>query len=278
MSDLNVYSTTAAVNALTPVDGDMVVDTEANAVKVYCNSAWKVFNNDYAEIYENRWAMDAGKLEIASTSDFAFGTAGFTISLWFIHDNSSMALLDFRGAGTPGDVKAPMVWLDSGSGGINYHANSTYRIFGSYTYQANTWRHLVIHNDGSGTTSMYLDNLTTPLGSFSDTINYAQNDITIGSYYAGTGANTIDEFSVFNSTSSLTSVAALASGGKPANLSSYDPVAWIRMGDDSNDSPVAAGNITGITDSSGNGNDATQSTASNQPTFSALASSETIYV
>jgi hypothetical protein len=122
---------------------------------------------------------------------------------------------------------------------------------------------------------MYLDNLTTPLGSFSDTINYAQNDITIGSYYAGTGANTIDEFSVFNSTSSLTSVAALASGGKPANLSSYDPVAWIRMGDDSNDSPVAAGNITGITDSSGNGNDATQSTASSQPTFKALAQSTT---
>lgn len=46
MSDLNVYSTTAAVNALTPVDGDMVVDTEANAVKVYCNGAWKVFNDD----------------------------------------------------------------------------------------------------------------------------------------------------------------------------------------------------------------------------------------
>ena len=42
------------------------------------------------------------------------------------------------------------------------------------------------------------------------------------------------------------------------------------MGDDSNDSATAGGSIATITDSSGNGNDATQSTASAQPTFTAL--------
>jgi hypothetical protein len=50
------------------------------------------------------------------------------------------------------------------------------------------------------------------------------------------------------------------------------------MGDDSNDSATSGGSIATITDSSGNGNDATQSTASQQPAFSAIASSETIYV
>ena len=194
----------------TAVAGKAYFETSTNQFIVYNGTAWINIDSDgTGAFFENRWAMDAGKLEIASTSDFAFGTAGFTISLWFIHDNSGMALFDFRGAGTPGDVKAPMVWLDSSS--IKYHANNAYQINGSYTYQANTWRHLVIHNDGSGTTSMYLDDLTTPLGSFSDTINYAQNDITIGAWYGGAGANTIDELSIFNSTSSLSSIADLAS-------------------------------------------------------------------
>ena len=262
----------------TAIAGKAYFETTTNKFIVYNGSAWiELASDGVGAAFENRWAMDAGKLEIASTSDFAFGTAGFTISLWFVHDNSSTALIDFRGAGTLGTAKAPMVWLQSNS--IKYHADSGYRINGSYTYSANSWRHLVIHNDGSGTTSMYLDDLTTPLGSFSDTINYAQSDITIGAWYGGAGANTIDEFSVFNSTSSLSSVAALASGGKPASLSSYDPVAWIRMGDDSNDSPSsdpASNKIATITDSSGNGNDATQSTASSQPTFSDLTG-ESIY-
>lgn len=46
MSDINVYSTTAEVDALTPIDGDVVYDAEASAVKVYCNSVWYVFNDD----------------------------------------------------------------------------------------------------------------------------------------------------------------------------------------------------------------------------------------
>ena len=195
MSDLNVY-TTSAINALTPITGDMVVDSDLNAVKLYDGAAWRVFNSDSTAVpFYNRWGADfsGGKLSVASTNDFAFGTSGFTISLWFIHDNTSQALFDFRGS-----AATPMVWL-SGSQ-IKYFANGGYRITESYTYQASTWRHLVIHNDGSGTTSMYLDNLSTPLGTFSDSISYVQAPLTIATYgsNAGGGANKIDEFSVFN--------------------------------------------------------------------------------
>ena len=125
---------------------------------------------------------------------------------------------------------------------------------------------------------MYLDNLNTPLGTFSDSISYVQAPLTIATYGVNAvgGSNKIDEFSVFNSTSSLSSLADLVSGGKPADLDSYDPVAWYRMGDDSNDSPTSGGSIATITDSSGNGNDAVQVTASLQPTFSDLTG-ETIY-
>ena len=38
MSDLNVY-TTSAINALTPITGDMVVDSDLNAVKLYDGAA-----------------------------------------------------------------------------------------------------------------------------------------------------------------------------------------------------------------------------------------------
>jgi len=254
----------------TAIAGKAYFETSTNKFIVYNGSAWIELDSDGtgAAPLQNRWGADfsGGKLSVASTNDFAFGTSGFTISLWFIHDNTSQALFDFRGS-----AATPMVWL-SGSQ-IKYYANSGYRITGSYTYQASTWRHLVIHNDGSGTTSMYLDNLSTPLGTFSDSISYVQAPLTIATYgsNAGGGANKIDEFSVFNSTSSLSNIADLASSGKPTDLASYGPVAWYRMGDDSNDTATSGGSIATITDSSGNGNDAVQATASSQPTFKAHA-------
>jgi len=45
MSDLNVY-TTSQINALTPITGDMVVDSDLNAVKLYDGSAWRKFAHD----------------------------------------------------------------------------------------------------------------------------------------------------------------------------------------------------------------------------------------
>jgi len=45
MSDLNVY-TTSQINALTPITGDMVVDSDLNAVKLYDGAAWRTWNSD----------------------------------------------------------------------------------------------------------------------------------------------------------------------------------------------------------------------------------------
>ena len=45
MSDLNVY-TTSEINALTPITGDMVVDSDLNAIKLWDGTAWRIFNND----------------------------------------------------------------------------------------------------------------------------------------------------------------------------------------------------------------------------------------
>jgi len=45
MSDLNVY-TTSAINALTPITGDMVVDSDTDEIKLWNGSAWVVFSDD----------------------------------------------------------------------------------------------------------------------------------------------------------------------------------------------------------------------------------------
>ena len=252
--------------------------TDNNKFVVNTGSAWIEVHSDGtgAAAFENRWGMDTGRLDVGTSTDFTFSTNGFTISMWFKSNKTTgiqSAIFDFR----PGTTTAPMLWMTSSQ--LKFH-NGSYQGTPTYTPSLN-WRHLVVTNDGSQT-SIYLDDLTTALDTRSDTADYSSNNLTIGSHNNNTSSGyffpgIIDEVSIFNSTSSLTSVEALASGGKPADLSSYDPVAWYRMGDDSNDSPVAAGNITGITDSSGNGNDATTN-ATSQPTFSALASSETIYV
>lgn len=45
MSDINTY-TTAEIAALTPQTGDLVLNTDTNAVQLWNGSAWKIFNAD----------------------------------------------------------------------------------------------------------------------------------------------------------------------------------------------------------------------------------------
>jgi hypothetical protein len=87
----------------------------------------------------------------------------------------------------------------------------------------------------------------------------------------------LDEVALFDVSLSSSDITDIYSIGVPADISSLSPKIYYRFGDDSNDSPSNGGSIASATDSSGNGNDATQGTANNQPTFSAIASSETIY-
>ena len=69
----------------------------------------------------------------------------------------------------------------------------------------------------------------------------------------------IDEVAVFGSVLSAAQVTAIYNSGEPADLTSYSPIGWWRMGD--ND----GGTGTTITDQGSGGNDAT---LTNGPTFS----------
>ena len=53
MSDINTYANQAAIDALSPIAGDLVVNRETNALHL-CTSinpdVWKIFTNDSAAI------------------------------------------------------------------------------------------------------------------------------------------------------------------------------------------------------------------------------------
>jgi hypothetical protein len=49
MSDINIYDNQAAIDALTPISGDLVVDRETGTLHLCTGTSpvtWKVFNPD----------------------------------------------------------------------------------------------------------------------------------------------------------------------------------------------------------------------------------------
>jgi len=124
------------------------------------------------------------------------------------------------------------------------------------------WHHVVYVRD-SGTHKLYLDGSDMSLGGTpsSTTGASAGQNFSIGNlrYYSGYFGGVIDEVAVFSSALSASNVTAIYNSGVPADLSSYSPVHWWRMGD--ND----GGTGTTITDQGSGGNDGT---LTNGPTFS----------
>jgi hypothetical protein len=288
----------------------MVVDSDLNAVKLYDGAAWRTWNSDSVVGFENRWGAS-----FDGTNDYMdFGTnttinssSAFSVSAWFDVDNiagyPSICLLKTNLTNgfliglantTGGNAIYNGVWFGSAPTGDTTQfkgfatANSTL----SATL-ASGWHHLVLTYDGvnpqaSSSTTVYIDG----------TAYAATQAVGLGNYgtgnYVGKGAyqyeGLIDEFAIFDSELSQADITKIYNGtapnGKPTDLTlaaSYDTAnqeqnlaGYWRMGDDSNDSPTSGGAISTITDSSGNGNDAVQVTASLQPTFSDLTG-ETIY-
>lgn len=281
MSDLNVY-TTSQINALTPITGDMVVDSDLNAVKLYDGAAWRTWNADSVAGFENRWgASFDGSGDTLSVSDSSLDLkTDFSISCWF-NRGSGVASWD-----------ALVSWGEAASGkyrafGFNANNNLTFNAYGmgydssGQTLSNSTWYHGVLTLSGTGSSAVAkvyvngtLDSTVTGFALL-DYPTYAGH-LFGASTYGGAERfeGEMDDLAIFNTVLDQTAVTALYNSGVPAIVTGA--AGYWRMGDDSSDTATSGGSIATITDSSGNGNDATQSTASNQPTFSDLTG-ETIY-
>ena len=282
MSDLNVY-TTAEINALTPITGDLVVDSTLNAVKLYDGAAWKTFNSSIA--YENRWgaSFDGSNDFMTAPDDASLNvSSGFTVSAW-IYLNS---LNIFQGIASKRDSSGTNFQLYIRSGNILSYYNGSTVYNDTTALSSGVWTHVAVAATSNSSASFYID------GSLSSTLSIgvitsSTSDLYIGQITGQSHLNgKLDDLAIFDTALSGADITAIYNSGVPNDLTlagSYDTdrtanlKGYWRMGDDSNDTATSGGSIATITDSSGNGNDAVQATASNQPTFSDLTG-ESIYV
>lgn len=292
------------------VAGKAYFETSTNKFIVYNGSAWIELDSDDTGAvppFENRWGASFDGvddyLDLGSTN-FISRTSAFSVSAWFKLDswaNTYPGICVLKTGNTAGFVIGLSstsvykgVWIGESASGVTtgFKGFSTNNATLS-TAITSGWHHLVLTFDGvdpqaSSSTTLYIDGTEYAI-TYAVGIGTNQNVNQVGTTGTYELDGLIDEFAIFNTELSSSDVTAMYNGtapnGKPTDLtlaSSYDTdrtsnlVGYWRMGDHSNDSASNAGLISRITDSSGNGNDAVQATASNQPTFSDLTG-ETIY-
>ena len=179
-------------------------------------------------------------LKINSNSDFNFGTGDFTVEGWAYRATTGVAvsLFDFRTAATQ---TAP--WLYIGTGGsLLYVVNSSNRIStGSGTIGAGSWYHVAVSR--SGTDTRVFVNGTQAGSTYTDTNNYIESPLTIGSRY--TGANEffngyIDELRV---TKGLARYTSTFTAPTAAFVNDTNTVLLIHGDTDISDDPGAGGGL-----------------------------------
>jgi hypothetical protein len=239
-------------------------------------------------------------LEQSATSSLSFDgggdylqTAGFTLgatysfSMWFNLSASPNAntLLNSEHYYTDGYDNFVFRITDATTIGLySYSGRSSAQAITITvpTLSTGTWYNLVLTNPGSGSAQGYLNgNSVTTSGSTSRAFTDLQNTkgLLIGDNLTNNNSpfdGELDEVAVFNTALSASEVSSLAAsrGAHIMNDLSLSPVVYYRMGEDDSLTNGQTG-ISQITDASGNGYHATQSTASSQPTASV---SSVIYV
>ena len=273
------------------IAGKAYFETSTNKFIVFNGTAWIELDSDgVGAVYENRWGAS-----FDGTNDYiqlpngvltALSGTAYTISAWYNLDIVGYYPMIFSATNNlqvyfrPRDPQVGLeLWVNGSSRIIQ---NTPYSSVGS-------WVHGCISVDTTGTSTMYINGSSNASSSSVPQVTSISNPVIGSQYGAGYFLNGyVEDVAVFDAALSAADVTKIYNGtapnGKPTDLTlaaSYDTdrtsnlKGYWRMGDDSNDTAVVGGSIATITDSSGNGNDATQSTASNQPTFKALALSTT---
>lgn len=268
------------------VAGKMYFETSTNKLIAYNGSTWIELDSDGtgAVPFENRWGASfdgsSDYLDIGTVSALN-STTSFTISMWINFENvtGSVVMSPFT-SGTSTNNRVEFVFnnINELRFGVNGSVNNCTFDISSYR-STNAWHNIVGTFDGSNVT-LFFDGSqvsTTTSSVPSSTSSTHGNDTTVGRRTLGGGSlyfnGLIDDVAIFSSALDQSAVTDLYSGGTPDIITGAS--GYWRMGDDSNDSATSGGSIATITDSSGNGNDATQGTASAQPTFSELEQATT---
>jgi hypothetical protein len=237
--------------------------TDAGAIVVYDSGSWRTFANEASAGFANTYSVD-----FDGTNDYIQlpngvlstlqGTA-WSISAWYNLD----VVGNYQELFTAGTDLQVFFRPRNGGGavGLELYVNGASYLFENSPYSSiQTWINAVISVDTNGTSVMYIN------GSSSATAAGVTQPTTVsnpviscfnGASYFLEGK--VDEFALFNTALSASDATAIYNSGTPADLTSYSPVGWWRMGDDD------SGTGTTITDQGSGGNDGT---LTNGPTFS----------
>jgi hypothetical protein len=258
MTDINTY-TTAEIANLTPQSGDLVLNTDDNAVQLWNGSAWKIFDSDVSPVFSEY------SVEFDGTNDYIQlpngvlstlqGTA-WSISSWYNLD----VVGNYQELFTAGSNLQVFFRPRSGAVGLELYVNGNSYLYENSPYSPlQTWINAVISVDTNGTSYMYIN------GSLSDSVTSNIPQLTtvsnpVISCFNGASnflEGKVDEFALFNTALSASDATAIYNSGVPADLTSYSPVGWWRMGD--NDSGTGTTITDQGVDSNGNpsGNDGT---------------------
>jgi hypothetical protein len=121
---------------------------------------------------------------VPSTADFNFGTGDFTIECWIYRSISNVQhnIFDFR---TTNTQNAPVVYIQN-TNQLTYYVNGSIRITGT-TVSTGVWHHVALSRQGTSTKLFF--NGAQVGSTWTDTTNYIQSPLTIGSRFDGISGN-----------------------------------------------------------------------------------------
>ena len=149
----------------------------------------------------------------------------------------------------------------------------SYNNFTSLSVPINTWHNVVTVQAGTDLT-VYLNGSSVGTATVTAVDSGWGSNFTIGKWSGGNFNymnGIIDEVALFTSALSASDVSSIYNSGQPADLTSYSPVGWWRMGDGTGDTdsgggtPANTDTIGTVVDQGSGGNNAT---AANGPTYS----------
>jgi ureidoglycolate hydrolase len=176
--------------------------------------------------------------ESVDVGDFSsYDNGDFSASLW-INTPSTRSASDYVLSNSGSGSKAGFDIVINRFGSVKALRNTTTSDtdsgFQSVGLTLNTWHHIAFtYTDATRTLKLYFDGslINTSIGSAST--NSASTSLTIGSYINTSNfyLGNIDEISLYNTVLSDADIGTIATA--PSDLSTYNPVAWYRMGDNS---------------------------------------------
>ena len=240
------------------------------------------------ETYKNEWGVNFESDQYLNLPvDNSTLQNDFTLSGWFNFDGSKRGPIFYNNYDRADSSRIGWrIWkyntTDYNSGMVNMYFSTGGAWPLAFQSAAgilpdDVWVHMAVTRT-SGNYKLYIDGNEHSLTQGTEPAHNLGGGGSVGLFNAHLSdsvAGAADDISIFSSALDQNAIDALYGPGTPSDVSGA--AGYWRMGDDSNDSPSAGGNVTGITDSSGNGNDAT-TVASSQPTFRVLDSISRNYV